>query len=393
MTRRVHLVHSPNEGFAQGIFYDEIARRKLSRLSTEHWPTRAKLDAPEALWHGTEMHGTTAVLDLSDGAVACVSVTYGNAVVQVAGETREIVEAGLEELRSMLPRAERDREGRVPVTFWSYTPHGPMPMGRTLNVPSWEEIEENYEQSARASLARLMSGELPWRGGQLILWHGETGTGKTTALRALAREWSAWCEPHYITDPEKFFGEQSDYMLSVMLQHGEDLDYEDDDVDEGADDQVAFAPAPMIMSSTARMWAFPPDFAMVAQGGRPAGPSWRLLILEDTGELLSADARVRAGQGLSRFLNVVDGLIGQGLRILVLVTTNEELGKLHPAIARPGRCAANVLFRPLPVEQSNAWLEDKGHEERVSEPTTLAGLYAIVEGWEVVNRREEVGFG
>ena len=41
---------------------------------------------------------------------------------------------------------------------------------------------------------------------------------------------------------------------------------------------------------------------------------------EDTGELLSADARERSGQGLSRFLNVVDGLIGQGLRVLVLVT-------------------------------------------------------------------------
>jgi hypothetical protein len=153
------------------------------------------------------------------------------------------------------------------------------------------------------------------------------------------------------------------------------------------------APGAMIMSTTSRMWAFPPDIAMLGHGGRQSGPSWRLLILEDTGELLAADARVRAGQGLSRFLNVVDGLIGQGLRILVLVTTNEELGKLHPAIARPGRCAANVLFRTLPVEQSNAWLEEKGREERVAEPTSLAGLYAIVEGWEVVNRREEVGFG
>ena len=394
MTRRVHFIHSPNEGFAQGIFFDEIARRKLIRLVSAYWPTRAKLDVPEALWHGAEVHGTASVFELSGGAIACVGVNYGNAMVQVAGDSKQVVEAGLEEVRSLLPRAERDQEGRVPVTFWSYTPHGPMPMGRTLNVPSWEEIEGNYEEDARCSLARLMSGELPWRGGQLILWHGETGTGKTTALRALAREWSSWCEPHYITDPEKFFGEQSDYMLSVMLQHGEDYGYEDDEHDEdGEPEGFSAAPGAVIMSTTSRMWAFPPDIAMAAHSARPSGPSWRLLILEDTGELLAADARVRAGQGLSRFLNVVDGLIGQGLRILVLVTTNEELGRLHPAIARPGRCAANVLFRPLSVEQSNAWLEEKGREERMSEPTTLAGLYAIVEGWEVVNRREEVGFG
>jgi hypothetical protein len=52
--------------------------------------------------------------------------------------------------------------------------------------------------------------------------------------------------------------------------------------------------------------------------------------------LLTADAKVVIGQGLSRFLNVVDGLIGQGLRVLVLVTTNEPIRTLHPAVARPG---------------------------------------------------------
>jgi hypothetical protein len=122
-------------------------------------------------------------------------------------------------------------------------------------------------------------------------------------------------------------------------------------------------------------------------------PRWRLLILEDTGELLAADARIQAGQGLSRFLNVVDGLIGQGLRILVLVTTNEELGALHPAIARPGRCAANVLFRRIPVEQANAWLRERDNETTVDEPTTLAALYAIAEGWDVVTERQALGFG
>ena len=40
--------------------------------------------------------------------------------------------------------------------------------------------------------------------------------------------------------------------------------------------------------------------------------AWRLLVLEDTGELLTPDAKTVIGQGLSRFLNVVDGLIGQG---------------------------------------------------------------------------------
>jgi hypothetical protein len=97
--------------------------------------------------------------------------------------------------------------------------------------------------------------------------------------------------------------------------------------------------------------------------------------------LLSADARERAGQGLSRFLNVVDGLIGQGLRVLVLVKTNEEIRQLHPAVARPGRCAANVEFGPLSRGEVSEWLERQGlEEEETSASRTLASLYAQLEG-------------
>jgi hypothetical protein len=377
--RRVHLTFDVCQ--AAAVFYQEALRRDLARLLGEGWPTAAKLETSGAFWSLIEPQGTSAVLELESGALALVRVGFGNAFVRVAGANEESARSAMDEVRAILPRAPRDEEGRVPVTFWTYTPHGPMPMGRRLSVPAWEEIAANYPPETAAGLARVMSGDLPWRGGQLLLWHGETGTGKTTALRALAREWSSWCEPHYITDPEKFFGGQSDYMLSVMLQR---------EMFEGEDEgEIA------TMTVHGGMWAMPPFGT--AYAGRtldaPAQPSWRLLILEDTGELLSADARLQAGQGLSRFLNVVDGLIGQGLRILVLVTTNEEIGRLHPAVARPGRCAANVLFTRIPAEQANAWLRERDHDATVSEALTLAALYALVEGWDVVTERQATGFG
>ena len=379
MASRLHLTFGVENNVGAGLFHQEALRRNLARLVSDNWPTNAKPDAVEATWASRGPEGVSAVLELGDDALAFVHVGFGSAFVQVAGPTDEAAKAALEVVRERLPRAEQ-REGRVPVRFWSYGPHGPMPMGRTLSVPSWAEIAANYPAETAAALARLMAGDLPWRGGQLILWHGETGTGKTTALRALAREWSSWCEPHYITDPEKFFGDQSDYMLSVMLEH--ELSFEEDIEDEG-----------MVGGG---MWAVPP-FAMAygrGSGGKPdSAPSWRLLILEDTGELLSADARKHAGQGLSRFLNVVDGLIGQGLRILVLVTTNEEIGRLHPAVARPGRCAAKILFTPIAPEQANAWLAQRDHDATVSAPLTLAALYAIVEGWDAVAERQATGFG
>jgi hypothetical protein len=250
----------------------------------------------------------------------------------------------------------------VNVQFWTYGQHGPISSYREVSVPEWADLEGNYTSSARRSLEMLMGDFTPTHGGQLILWHGETGTGKTFALRALAWEWRDWCEFQYIVDPDSFFGEHADYLMSVLTQPG-----------------YAEMPDPRVMHR------------MMMTGGYvdfPGGPgddgegskAWRLLILEDTGELLTPDAKSIIGQGLSRFLNVVDGLIGQGLRILVLVTTNEPIRALHPAVARPGRCAANVEFKPLSPEESNAWLERHGLTERVERETLLGDLYALEAG-------------
>ena len=98
------------------------------------------------------------------------------------------------------------------------------------------------------------------------------------------------------------------------------------------------------------------------------------------------------GQGLSRFLNVVDGLIGQGLRVLVLVTTNEEIRKLHPAVARPGRAAANVEFLPLDPAEANAWLGAHESEATVGSATTLASLFSTLDGVPPAERTP-AGFG
>ena len=196
----------------------------------------------------------------------------------------------------------------------------------------------------------MMSEFQPSRGGQLVLWHGGAGTGKTFALRALAWEWRTWCQFHYIVDPDSFFGEHADYLISVLLQPA----------------------VPMMLGQG----GFGMPHVVLLRGDDDEEEvdekPWRLLVLEDTGELLSADARERAGQGLSRFLNVVDGLIGQGLRVLVLVTTNEEIRRLHPAVARPGRCAANVEFDALSESEASAWLGEHGVKEEVKGSRTLA---------------------
>ena len=98
-------------------------------------------------------------------------------------------------------------------------------------------------------------------------------------------------------------------------------------------------------------------------------------MLEDAGELVAADARAETGQALSRLLNVSDGLLGQGLDLCTLITTNEPIDKLHPAVLRPGRCSAQIEIPPLDVQTANRWLEGREGGGPVSEPLTLAELF------------------
>lgn len=291
---------------------------------------------------------TYATYQLND-TIGFINATYGATSLYVAGNDLDELARTLEYLKLIAPEEETPEDNTVYVTFWANGNHGPVSRRRKLEVPAWDEIVLNYHQPVTEHVDRLMVDDFrPGKGGQLLLWHGEPGTGKTTALRAMARQWKEWCEIHYITDPESFFGSSADYMMQVMAD-------------------------------------------------APSSDNWRLLVLEDCGELLSADARTQMHnpQGLSRFLNAVDGLLGQGLKIMVLVTTNEPLKKLHPAVSRPGRCLSIIEFENLTPDEVQRWGAFNGVEpEELVGSKPLSELFAIAEG--AINTKPQsksVGFG
>ena len=340
------------------------AAEGLTEIRSANWPTSVtSLEAVGTPVARTTSQGGESALFASDGVLYEIELWGSHVSVTAAGRDRQAVTAVIERMEKLFPPPDPSSAHEVPVTFWMYTPQGPRPSWRPIAVPAWDEIESNYAARTRDQLAALMTDFQPARGGQLVLWHGEAGTGKTFALRSLAWEWREWCQIHYIVDPDSFFGEHADYLMSVLLE----------------------PPFPMMVGGE----RFGPSVGVTAyqevledyEGeGEEDDRLWRLLVMEDTGELLSADARERTGQGLSRFLNVVDGLIGQGLRVIVLVTTNEEIKKLHPAVARPGRCAANVMFDALGREEASEWLAAHGLDEESPGARTLASLYAQAEG-------------
>lgn len=281
------------------------------------------------------------IIRLDDG-VAWVRLSHGRVNCRIGVSDPADLESARERVSAALPLAPPSGDVATRIEFWNWTSEGPESSSRQLKVTTWADVRDSYAFETQVGVDALMDGFTPGQGGRLLLWHGAPGTGKTTALRALAWEWRDWCDVHYITDPETFFGREPGYMLRLLTQSSNDR--------------------------------------------------WRLLVLEDTGELMRQDAKDQSGQGLSRLLNLVDGLIGQGFPVLVLVTTNEPMAALHEAVARPGRCTADVEFLPLPQEKATAWLQARGCERSPVGEATLAECYATLAGHDPPVRRP-IGFG
>src|SRR5688572_14348298 len=262
---------------------------------------------------------------IDPGLAVYADVTGESGSFTVSATSQETLRAQLATIRDRLPGNTAD-DGKADINFWAGSERGARPVARQLAVPSWADIRANYSAPARDAIERVIELDRASAGeaGRLILWHGPPGTGKSFAIRALLHEWQGWCRGQYIMDPERFFG-QSEYMLDVFLNVQRRSDMIWDEFGEGLVHKAA------------------------------AERDWSLLIIEDADEFLTRDAKERAGQSVSRLLSLTDGFIGQGLNVLVLITTNEELGRLHPAIRRPGRCAADVEFTSLSSSEVTDW--------------------------------------
>lgn len=289
--------------------------------------------------------GEDAVVSLPGGEVALFVGWEGACEVVVAGREAARVRDVCDEVARALRQSPPPQSHELTVRFWAQDGQRAHARRRRLEAPEWPAIAANYPAAVRRSLGRVVRARGPGSG-SVLLWHGPPGTGKTHALRALARAWRPWCTLHYVTDPDNLI-HGTDYLMSVATATP----------DEGE-------------------------------------PAWRLLVLEDAGELMSASARAEVGQGLSRILNLTDGLLGQGQRCLLLVTTNEPVGRLHLALRRPGRCWAEVEFAPFTAREAAAWLRRRGTPRRAPGGGTLAELYALAEDRVLAEPpREAFGFG
>jgi hypothetical protein len=254
------------------------------------------------------------------------------------------VEIVLDAIRKACPIEQADAPDTIPVAFWVLGSDGPYSTLRQIDAPKYSDIRDNYDSKTQEFLDALVKHK-PSKGGELLLLSGDPGTGKTYALRSLFRSWKDWATFHYIVDPLTLFGGSPEYLMKLLLGAAGDSKAPWEDEDEEISENE----------------------------------KWRIILIEDAAELISTDAKERVGQGLAQLLNVTEGLLGQGLKIMVFITTNEKVGNLHPAISRPGRCSFHHDFGKLSEDRSKDWLEAKGLGPKFDgKKHTIAELYALM---------------
>lgn len=244
-----------------------------------------------------------------DDSIVWFSGRTASTEVWISSDDAAAARALIDEITGRMPKEKKS--DRVRVTFTDAN------SGRRflkIDARSWAEVRGLYGASVQAAMDSLVEHRPnPDEARRLVLLHGAAGTGKTSAIRALLRAWS-WAEPVIVTDPESLLSDGK-YLQRTLLngQHNS---------------------------------------------------RWKLVILEDAESLLR---RSTGSDAISRMLNLCDGLLGQGLRCLFLLTTNTPLGSINPAVVRPGRCLANVEFGPLSAAEAAVILG-----RPVSAPMTLA---------------------
>lgn len=283
---------------------------------------------------------------------------------------KEIVET----LQKTIPVKKRKEKESYNMNFWYHGTTGPKNNPREFKEEKLDDIIDNYNEEDRGKI-EILKNYRPVKGGELLLLTGEAGVGKSNLLLSLFREWKDWADFNYILDQQNFFGQSPSYILDLILKP-----IFKETPDDGNPKKFKNENYTSIYLNTDSLTEEKNE------------EKWKIFILEDAGEMLAVDAKEKVGQALSMFLNVTDGFVGRGSKIILILTTNEDINKLHPAVSRPGRCVFRHKFGKMSTSESIKWAA--GHKcsnKLVNEISKSRKSFSLAELYALKNEKLTIG--
>lgn len=337
--------------------------RKTIVTAIEKAGLKGSLEIGPSFDHSSDSdnNGAGVILRGDDGLIVIVEAYHDVVLARAWADTIESAREITAKIVKEIPKKSVpvEREDLIPVAFWHAERNEAACYIKNVQCPSFSEISGNYPEAVRGEVEWAMSLPEPDALGKIILWHGAPGMGKTYCVRALAREWCNKLDAtvEVVLDPEQMLG-SAGYMRSILL----------------SDERPAQARKSIKLRKKSKA-------VDVLGGVDDDSPPLRLIVIEDSADLFSDNCRNTPG--FSRLLNLTDGIIGQGLRCIFLLTANEEIGRIDPAIRRAGRCLQQLEFPCFTKGQALAWATKNGcdpNDVPDGDKIALADLYAIKNG-------------
>jgi len=192
---------------------------------------------------------------------------------------------------------------------------------KQLDGSSLDSVLDNYGAEVQQHIKLIRDIKKIKKNGKLIILNGKPGTGKTHLLRSLLKEWQTDILSYYITDPENLL-RNPEYLTQIISDQKKSI-----------------------------------------------------IIMEDCDFFISKQSKTEYTQSASRLLNTLDGLLGQGMDFVFILTANEDIKNIHEAFSRKGRCLANIPFEGLNYDEAKKWCEKHNvNIENVSSSNSNVGL-------------------